>query len=325
MNVIRRNVIHLLRRVVGRAGGVLLSRSVHEQILAQRAGALAELVAAEAADLTPGIACIVFSKDRALQLHALLYSYFNRVANPAPVYVIYTASSQAHQKSYDELVDIFSGQTSPVHFIGEMSSFKQTLLSVLGYLQCRSVMFLVDDLIFIRDVDFAIASVADPTEVIVSLRHSPHLRRSYTADVPQRPPVFRESLLSSNLIEFNWFEQGNEWSDPWSVDGQVLSLAEVRVISRVSNFGAPNSYENCLKTFNDIVANRKGLCFRESIILNLPINRVQTEIANLSGNVSVDVLLEHWNRGLALDTSMFDEHIPISPHEEHLPRFVVRA
>lgn len=105
----------------------------------------------------------------------------------------------------------------------------------------------------------------------------------------------------------------------------MLSLAEVRVISRISTFGAPNSYENCLKAFNDVAVCRKGMCFRESIILNLPINRVQAEIANLSGNVSVDMLLEHWNRGLALDTSMFGEHIPVAPHEEHLICFVERS
>ncbi|NQT11066.1 MAG: hypothetical protein HQ573_07860, partial [Desulfobacteraceae bacterium] len=37
--------------------------------------------------------CIVFSKDRALQLHALLCSYSEKVASPVPIHILYHTST----------------------------------------------------------------------------------------------------------------------------------------------------------------------------------------------------------------------------------------
>lgn len=326
MGGLRNLGVRVLRRLASATGGVLLSRTMYDQMLVQRSATLRELVTREAVGLEPGLTCIIFSKDRALQLYTLLHTYFEKVTRPVLVHVVYGARDEAHRRAYGEVAAAFAGRSVPVEFhFEEEKGFQETLLSVLGKLRCRSVMFLVDDIVFIRSVDLAAATTLDPAVTVLSLRHSPHLRRSYTADVSQRPPSFRPSALGPDMVEFNWFEEGNEWSDPWSVDGQVLSTAEVKVITRISRFKAPNSYENCLKSFNDIAASRKGLCFRESVILNLPINRVQTEIANISGDVSADFLLEQWQRGLMLDTSMFDTHIPVSPHEEHVVRFRSRA
>jgi hypothetical protein len=135
-------------------------------------------------------------------------------------------------------------------------------------------------------------------------------------------PSFRR--VSRHRRWFNGFEQGNEWSDPWSVDGQVLATAEVRVLTRLSEFEAPNTYETALKLFNDMARGRKGLCLRESAILNIPLNRVQTEVGNISGSVSPQFLLDQWNKGMMLDTAMFATHLPRAPHEEHPVRFIPR-
>jgi len=280
-----------------------------------------ELVAAEQNDLEAGLTCVIFSKDRALQLHALLESYLAKVQNPVPVFVIYGASDDGHARAYREVETCFSGGTVPVSFVPDGKGFRETLLSVLGGVRTRSIIFLVDDILFISAVDLTLASTIDPQVEVLSLRHSPHLRRSYTANVEQPPPAFQPSGIHPEVLRFNWFEQGNEWSDPWSVDGQVLSTAEVRVITRISQFRAPNSYEIALKTFNDMVKDRSGLCYTESKIINLPINRVQAEVANISGSISPAYLLEQWNKGLMMDTAMFEGHIPTAPHEEHTVGF----
>src|SRR5664279_3868832 len=46
------------------------------------------------------LAGLAFSKDRPLQLHALLSSYFKLVANAAPVDIIYKASSKKIESYY---------------------------------------------------------------------------------------------------------------------------------------------------------------------------------------------------------------------------------
>jgi hypothetical protein len=298
-------------------GYIIISEKAHQNILLQRANAVKALIEKEKIGLRSGVICLVFSKDRSLQLYTLLDTYYQYVKNPAAVVVIYSASSDEHAQAYGELKSYYKFLNVNIEFVPEAKSFRHTLVEVLANIRVSSIFFLVDDIVFIRPLDLAIVTKIDPQQAVLSLRHSPHLKRSYTAGCKQLPPIFSSSVISSDLLEFEWFEKGHEWSDPWSVDGQVLSTAEVRVLTRISKFKAPNSYEAALKSFNDIVKGRKGICFKESKILNLPINRVQNENNNLSGEVSPDFLLMQWNKGLMIDTSVFDEHIPLAPHEEH--------
>jgi hypothetical protein len=314
----------IARRIAGVAGGVLLSKTIYQQILQQRKYATESLVEMEQAKLRPGLACMVFSKDRPLQLFTLLHTYFDKVQNPAAITVIYDASNQEYANAYLEVAQNFSSQLVSVTFVKEAGSFRECLTRELDKTEVSSLFFLVDDIVFIRPLDLSLVQRIDPQNAVLSLRHSPHLRRSYTGNASVAPPEFSDFPLAQELLSFKWFERGYEWSDPWSVDGQVLATAEVRVLTRISEFKAPNSYEVALKAFNDIAERRVGLCFKESKILNLPINRVQNEIPNLSGAISCAYLLEQWNRGMMIDTQMFDRHTPISPHEEHVIQFKQR-
>ena len=317
MKFLRLIAIKFVRYMAKIFGGVLLSEQVHEQILLQRARAVNELVRQESVGLGQGITGVVVSKDRALQLYTLLHTYLKFVKNPAPLFIIFNASTEAHAAAYDEVEAAFSDYSELILFAREEIGFRESLRAVLERISTDKIFFLVDDIVFIRPFDLNITSVIDPKEAILSFRHSPHLRRSYTANVEQMPPKFSPFKGEAELLEFNWFEQGNEWSDPWSLDGQVLSTAEIRVLTRLSEFKAPNSYEAALKTFNDLAKNRLGICYQESKILNLPINRVQNEVRNLCGDVSPEFLLEQWNKGMMLDTHSLDTHVPRAPHEEH--------
>jgi hypothetical protein len=319
-------MISLLRRTASGLGGALLSARAYDQLLVQRSRAVSELVELEDAELRPGISGVIFSKDRALQLFTLLRTYIECVENPAPLVVLYDASNEMHAAAYREVEAALADDACiSVEFVRELAGFRDSLLAVLRRTDTISIFFLVDDIVFIRPINFSIASGINPRRSILSFRHSPHLRRSYTANVSQLPPRLVPAKIGGELLEFQWFEQGNEWSNPWSVDGHVLSTAEIRVMARLSDFKGPNSFESALKSFDDFARNRRGLCYSESRILNLPINRVQDDVSNLSGNVSPDFLLEQWNKGLMLDTAMFAGHIPQAPHEEHVIRFKSRT
>jgi hypothetical protein len=308
----------LARRLFGYAGGILISKKIYRQILLQRKNALEGLVELERAKLRSGLACVVFSKDRPLQLFTLLHTYFDKVQNPAPITVIYDASNPSYADAYLEIAKDFACRAVSVSFVKETGNFRECLIQTLDKIDVSALFFLVDDIVFIRPLDLSLVRRVSPSGAVLSLRHSPHLQRSYTCNAKVNPPRFVDTNLSPELVSFNWFERGYEWSAPWSVDGHVLSTAEVRVMARISEFKAPNSFEVALNAFNDLAENRIGICFKESKILNLPINRVQEEVRNLSGSVSCEYLLDEWNNGMMIDTQMFDNHTPISPHEEHL-------
>ena len=315
----------LVRRMVGMFGGVVINRENHEKILATRDQAILDLAAIDGLKLTPGIDGVIFSKDRALQLYSLLISYYDLVSNPASLKVIYTSSNRDHDASYKEVEKNFTEMGRDISFIKESSSFKSTLLKVLDSVTSRNIFFLVDDIIFIRPVDLTFARSVDPLSHVLSFRHSPNLKSSYTQNKNQIPPRFDDFKDTAGLLEFSWFEQGCEWSDPWSVDGQVLSTAEVRAITKTSNFLAPNSFETALKLFNTLCSDRLGLCYKESKILNLPINRVQDEYKNISGSISPDYLLRQWSAGMMLDLSKFSGYTPAATHEEHTVSFKSRV
>ncbi len=315
MNLFRSTAIDFLRWITDVAGGVMLSNRAYDHLLSQRARAVAELVKYENAGSGRGLVGVVFSHDRALQLYALLHTYFGLVEHPVPLFILYKARTGPHAKAYKEVEMACDNTPAKIIFVPETLTFRESILDVLNRIATRNMFFLVDDIIFIRPVNFESIKDIDPTATILSLRHSPHLRRSYTARKEQSPPSFSSTEIEPELLLFNWFEQGNEWSDPWSVDGQILSTAEVRARTRLSDFRAPNSYEGALKTYNDIAKGRHGMCFRESKILNLPINRVQSETANHSGTISPEFLLGQWNTGMMLDTGMFRTYVPESPHE----------
>ncbi len=292
-------------------------------MIAQRDELIIRLAKKEGINLEDGLTGVLFSRDRALQLYTLLHSYNTKVSESAKIYIIYSASSSAHLKSYDELISEIKSIGMNVFFVREHESFKATLLSVLYQINTKNIFFLVDDDVFIRETDLTIAKQIDPLCEILSLRHSPHLKRSYTANAELTSPTFTRAK-KDGLLKFTWFEQNLEWSDPWSVDGQVLSTAELRVLADLSEFKAPNTFEQALKSFNSLCKFRFGLCYEESKIVNLPINRVQTEVSNRSGNISADYLLKCWNDGLMLDVRSLEKHIPLSPHEEHALGFVKR-
>ena len=86
------------------AGLALVSRRELAELLAQR-DAFFELARAGAkaeAASKPNVAqCVVFSRDRPMQLHALLSSYFEKAKNPAPVHMLYSASSARFEAACD--------------------------------------------------------------------------------------------------------------------------------------------------------------------------------------------------------------------------------
>lgn len=320
--------MHLLKRIFQKItpyfGGVLLSESIYDQVLLQRKNALIELVKLERIDLIDGITGIVFSKDRPLQLYALLESYSQYVKNPAPLHVIFSSTNSSYESAYNNIKEwVNKNNFFHIEFISQKDIFSEVLNRLLRQIKTKTVFFLVDDNVFINEINFDDIRQNISSDVIISLRHSPLIKESYTTKQNFSPPKFKK--INKNLLMFNWFESPCEWSDPWSVDGHFLDLAEIRVISRLSSFSAPNSFEIALKAFNDISKQKKGYCFNNSKIINLPINRVQDEVRNTSGNISPEFLLEKWNNNYSLDRSCLNKLKLTSTHEEFRINFKLRV
>jgi hypothetical protein len=157
---------------------------------------------------------IVFSKDRAMQLHAFLRSYENHVRYSSTVNVLCRTSNERHVAAYTEVLD----SVPCVDFIDQSGPFKAHLLEMLPAV--GNVVFFVDDQVFVRDWEGL-----DPPGV--SLRLGLHLTRDYAfGDQPQRVPKVRP--LGPDRVTWQWAKGELSWGYPLSLDGHVFDLREIR-------------------------------------------------------------------------------------------------
>lgn len=246
---------------------------------------------------------IVFSKNRAIQLKALLESYFIKAINPAPLFVLYTITDVSHKKSYEELIQLYS--KFPVKFV-EQNDFRTDLLEIINSITTNGLFFLTDDGIFIREFDFSDFSGINPLRNIISLRHGIDLDYCYNLDHYQPVPILE--AYNNVLFTWQWDKNGNspDWSYPLSVDGHMFLKTEIEIILSHIFYSAPNSLEANLQVFNPIFFKRKGMCYNSVIFVNIPVNIVQNEIPNrITYHYSSDDLLEIWNNGFKINIEVF--------------------
>ncbi len=262
------------------------------------------------------IACIVFSKDRALQLHGLLASMQEQVSPPPTTHVLYDCSSTAHAAAYHELAELFPR----IRFLRQRNrtSFRDDLLRLLDELSEERLFFLVDDLLFTEPVDLRPLAALDSDRFVPSLRLGCNLTRCYTlqADQPLPPAAKPDPDLDDAFFCWRWSKGVHDWGYPLSVDGHIFDRREITILTHHARFTAPNSFEDGLQLFRPLFQGRLGVCYRKSRLLNIPCNKVQVENDNLAGDIHPDHLLERWQAGFRVDYRRYYGFANISAHQE---------
>jgi hypothetical protein len=240
--------------------------------------------------------CIIFSKDRAMQLHALLSSYFDKVVSPVQVHVLYHTSNSNHQKSYEDLIFIYRDLN--VSFIRQLNnlSFRRDFLKLLSSLLSGKVMFLVDDVVFVNEIDLHDIAGYDLINYVPSLRMGCNI--DFDVD---STPGWSPRIIGNNKIEWFWNQGSYAWGYPLSLDGHIFLRKEILHLSKWISFNGPNSLETNLQLFKYLYSNHQGLAERMSVIVNSPCNKVQMENENLCGDIHQDFLLEQWHKGYQID------------------------
>jgi hypothetical protein len=259
---------------------------------------------------------IIFSRDRALQLHAGLTSFIEKVKPPAPLFILHLATSERHQRAYDDLMKIFMDQ--PFTFIPQQSgqSFRADLLSILSCLDADRVFFLTDDILFIESVDLENMADLDTDRFVPSLRMGENLTWSYTLQKNQPlPPWHPDQCPDPDKRVWKWNEGILDWGYPLSVDGHFFSTWEMTAMVKLIRFHSPNTLEDELQKFRPMFMPRYGISFAKSHIVNIPWNRVQTDRDNLSEGIDPEHLLEQWEKGRQIDFRKLYGVTPTSVHQ----------
>ena len=268
-------------------------------------------------EFTHPVECIIFSKDRAFQLHALLSSYYEKIFSPAPVHVLYQASTPAHQAAYDDVQALFSGKDAVFVRQHDGGSFRRDVLDLLETLQSEKVFFLVDDMLFTEEVDLADFAKFNTDLFVPSLRMGENLSVCFTLQKAQpQPPFLRHEAAGPDKMVWRWEQGVYDWNYPLSLDGHLFSRREISVMTDCIVFLAPNSYEANLQRFRWLYLNRLGVSYRKSKVVNVACNKVQTENDNLCGNVHQDALLEQWQKGFQMDYRQLFGLVNQSAHQD---------
>ena len=266
---------------------------------------------------THDVAGIVFSMDRALQLHGLLGSYIDLVANHPKLKIIYRASSEAHDAAYQEVFRYYSELVEPRRQ-ETRQAFKALVIDALSQSVAEHIFFLVDDNMFVEPVDLSLFAGQASTWCVPSLRMGQNLSRSYTLEQRQPLPLFSaiETTSDESMLAWLWKCGELDWNYPLSVDGHVFKRMEILALAKTLDFDSPNRFEEQLQKFRNAFSWRLGLCYAKSRLINIPYNRVQTDIENLHGTVHQDDMLRMWNGGYRIDRKSYYGVVNESAHQE---------
>jgi hypothetical protein len=256
---------------------------------------------------------IVFSKNRPMQLHALLNSYYKYVENHCPLIVLYKSTNADYDSAYERVQRLYAKQN--ITFKNECD-FRDDLTDCLLINKSGKVFFLVDDIIFVRNFDLEKLSSVNCNFYIPSMRLGKNIVYSYMKDKKFNLPPMIESKKKNVLLYWSqWLGKGY-WNYPFSVDGNIYAVKELLFLIRHIKFSSPNSFESNMNKYRFAMRLKFGVCFYRSVLFNNPINRVQSEILNKSGSISTDLLLKKFNEGYEIDICHYDNITNNSPHYE---------
>jgi hypothetical protein len=276
---------------------------------------------------------IIFSKDRACQLEALLRSWKENVrgvGNTGRTYVLWKASTPEFELGYQKLISLYPC-SKQFNFIKE-ESFSEQVCELLETCNRSTdlVMFLVDDIIFKEpwwlDQELETLLLEDKELFCLSLRLSQHINYCYptssSVKIPEDYTLIGNEHLYGSLAKVSWKQADGDWGYPMSLDGHVFRAGFIIpiVFKLRKYFNNPNSLESVLaETCNRGVFDyrSKMLCYHfNSKIINIPANRVQTTCLNKHNN---NLTVEELNKlflelNQVIDIDKFHKIKNNSPH-----------
>jgi hypothetical protein len=263
---------------------------------------------------SPEAAAIIFSKDRAMQLDALLESYALHCADPAlaELYVLFAASTPAHLGRYEAL----QRRHPHVRFVQEAHFRKQlvTLANAADFL-----FFLVDDSLFYRGFSLAEAIGllrAEPLALGYSFRLGRNTVSCYTLGIAQSLPAGVRPCAGA--LCFPWAGAEGDFGYPLEVSSSLYRARDVAELLRKGPYANPNRLEEWLAANLDAVAHRPLLlCPETSVAFSNPVNRVQAvfdnRITELPGHTA-DALAQAFDQGLRVDVEALAAETPAAAH-----------
>lgn len=268
------------------------------------------------------ISVLIFSKDRAMQLHALLQSIETLCKDVYDnITILYTYSNFEFQQGYDLLINRYS----KYNFVKE-TNFEKNVREFITNNRTRYISFLVDDALFFKslDKDKIISFLSRPDTISFIPGVGTNTQFSNTASTIFALP---EMEINDGLYIWNWktTKDQAEFSCPLMVVGNIFNTTVFnKLFSKIKiRFNNPNFFEELLQFIlqNQYKKNipRYCACFKNSCIVHSANNRVQTTHPNHSGQVydfTPKNLNSKYLNGMIIDIKDYQFNNIIGMHHE---------
>jgi hypothetical protein len=271
---------------------------------------------------------VIFSKDRAMQLEALLRSYkefckdcyFNNIT------IIWKASTLDFLDGYMTLQEneAYTKDLGITWVI--QTDFKKNVLESLKS-SSEFSMFLVDDILFkepFSSSDKQFITFRDSKEILcLSLR----LWKGIDYCYPTNTTVTLPNDFDQFTGTWSWVGAEGDWGYPMSVDGHVFRTELISQIAAKLNYYNPNTFEGIMAAFSGMLKNYgKMICYPQgSKLLNLPINRVQNDVNNrFENSISAEEMNQRFLNGDRIDLKPFYFFPNHAPHVNAVVVFLKR-
>jgi hypothetical protein len=273
---------------------------------------------------------IIFSKDRAMQLHLLLESILlNFNVEDYTLNILYKASNDEYNRGYNMIRDLY-----PQFNYKREENFKSDLMSFFN--NSEYTVFLTDDDIIYQsfklnnDELHNIFMLTDAN--CFSLRLGLNTVNCYTMqrlnklENFNKHSFFHDTDLIEPVISWKVKDGTNDYAYPMSLDGHIFKTEYIKNLCEILEYANPNLFEAFLSNFTKpemIISS-----YKNSKLVNSPINRVQETFQNLSGmkyKYSIEDLNEMYLDGLILNLEKMNFNEINGCHQEIQPFFKVNA
>jgi len=250
------------------------------------------------------IKIIAFSKNRPVQLFALIESFFRHCADAdfADFVVLYKSDPE-YAETYKDVLSLVPKSVRTI----EEGNFQKDLTRELIFSRSEYSMFLVDDIVF-----KAAFSLSNCLSVLLknseclsfSLRLGRGLDACYSCSCAQREPSFTQE---GEILVFNHVNEGGDYGYPISLDGNIFRAKEFNDLCyRIDfRFSSPNTLESALSAISKHSYLPNTACFIEPKLFNIPDNIVNTDIRNRNEQNDPARFLRIWNDGRKIDIWKF--------------------
>lgn len=258
------------------------------------------------------IPAIVFSRDRACQLDALLHSIREFAFGLfAPLHVLYTSSDADFEHGYS----ICASEHSAI--LVREANFREDTLLLLP--EDGPVCFFTDDDVFYRWVGRVPLKDAFEDERILafSLRLGRNTSYCYPLAQTQPPPRVHERR---DFLTWFWQDAAFDFSYPLSLDGHVLRAEDVRTLVNGHDFQNPNQLEDVLARQASRMSHRPKLAaFANSCLVGVPANLVNVTHRNRFAGLEIATaraLNERYLAGERIDRIGMEFSQVVGAHQE---------